>query len=252
MLAFLVAASSLVLAQASVSFSFLHGFQTASMSDLYYLTVTAQTDKGSTDTLTSFNLPFDMKYDFTFLNADKYITNIKASFYRVGSTLPLAHFTSDSGVKLFNYNFFLIASTKSYDKETKENVPAVHMMVGSADTGAITIMAADFFRSPQGPGRYTPPTSYPVYFSNGTLFTTVYPTDSSIADGSAVQYTTRSNEALLLKGPLAEHEFCYGGVCALKNSTSYATSGQLFAAVYYGNADLSLGGKVNFIMPPAW
>lgn len=254
--ALLIAAASLVLAQANIAFYWVNGFQTKNSGDKYYLSVTATTDKGYISTSSSTAMPFDSKYNFTLFNADKYVVNMTATMYAYGNSAPVATYVSPINTKLISNNFYLISSTKSYDALTGANVPKVTAAFGSTDPFAITIDARNFFWADNTATTYVsyyPPASFQVYnFPYGDARTTITAGSSySLANSiSAKTYTASSTNTLIYTttGALT-HKFC-GNPCVTVEVPTYANSGQMFAVVYYGSYAYSPNGRMMVLTPP--
>jgi hypothetical protein len=254
--ALLIAASSLLLAQANIAFYWVNGFQTKNAGDKYYLSVTATTDKGYVSTSSSTAMPFDSKYNFTLFNADKYVTNMTATLYSYGSSAPVATYVSPVGVKLISNNFYILASTKSYDPQTGANVPKLTAVYGSTDPYAVTMSAYNFFwasTSGVSTAYYYPPSSYPMFsFPYGGAMSSILTSGStSLYESTGRTYTSTSSSTLIYeKGASATHKFCTGSLCTSVDTTSYANSGQMFSVVYYGSYAYSQSGRMMVLTPP--
>eukprot|EP01039_Chlorochromonas_danica_P000595 gene595-641_t len=251
-------ASFLVAAQANIAFYFVNGFQTKNTAESYYLTFSATTDKGATVSLNSNAITFDSKYNFTVGNADQYVTNIKASLISYSSKQTVATFTSDTTTKFFSNNFFIIAYTASYDPLTGTNTPKLSAVSGDTTSPySITIAASYFFYSTVTTyGYLSGPSSYPVYYyPYNNQASTIYPYDSNyqLSIGQTLKSTaTITNSLTYVNGSAATNTFKFtsSGIFTSSNSAVYAGTGQLFAAIYYGNYVYSQTGRIAFITPP--
>jgi len=250
----LLAACSLVLTQANIAFQFINGFQTKNSADRYYVTVSYTTDKGYASSVTSPYMGFDSQYNFTVTNANKYINNIKANMYLVGaSSTPVTTYSSGTTSNFTSNNFFMVASTLSYDPLTGANVPKINVVTGYSDPYAITFANSDFFYSAMtSTNYYYPPASYSIYYYPYlTLKTTM--TNSYVATSSGyTKFTQQTDTKSLIyaSNTIATHKYCTGSACVQKDSVMYAGSGQMFATVYYGNYIYSQVGKMSIIVPP--
>eukprot|EP01039_Chlorochromonas_danica_P010280 gene10280-11377_t len=246
--------------QANIAFYFVNGFQT-NATDLYYVIFTATTDQGVSTTTISNAIPFNGKYNLTVENCRQYVTNIKASLMSYPDNQAVASFYSDSKSKFYSNNFFIIAHTDSYDPVTGVNTPKLTAVSGRSDgpniDSYLSVVTSYFFYSPQtNKGYFTAPSSFPVYlYPKETMVGNLYPNDdnNNLQYGESRTHSATSTDSLIyISSGVSDNTFtfCSNNLCASANSGVYAGSGQMFAAIYYGNAAFGQTGRIAFLTPP--